>query len=213
MAEYYVRLLREFQPHGPYYLGGWCYGGLVAVEMAQILRQQGEQIGLLALLETVAMPARYSNWRYYLHRLRCFLRMTPQRWITYFREKARYARESRIANKMRFRQAGDTQEGTPRDERLAKLEHVYNTNLAALDEYRSEFYDGKVTLFNAAERDAALIPDPEYGWVGLARDVEIHEVPGDHDTMLTEPNVSALARRLNDCLLRAQKNQEGPQSK
>jgi amino acid adenylation domain-containing protein len=204
MSSYYVQLLREFQPHGPYYLGGWCYGGIVAVEMARKLMVSGEKIALLALLETVAMPAEWTNLRYHLHRLRCFARMSPERWLTYFRAKARYSRESRIANKMRFRQAETSPDGEIRDPRLLKLEHVYNTNLAALKDYRTKPFDGRVTLFNAQERDSALIPDPQYGWVGLAREIEVHEVPGDHDTMLTEPNVSALAQRLTDCLLRAQ---------
>jgi amino acid adenylation domain-containing protein len=205
MARYYVELLRQFQPRGPYYLGGWCYGGIVAVEMARLLEQQGEKIGLLALLETVAMPARWTNFRYYLHRLRCFSRMSPDRWFNYFRSKARYTRESRLANKMRFRQADSSPDGEIRDPRLQKLEHVYNTNLAALKNYRTQPFNGRVTLFNASEKDTALIPDPQYGWVGLAREIEVHEVPGNHDTMLTEPNVTALAQQLNECLLRAQR--------
>ena len=212
MARFYVDHLREFQPHGPYYLGGWCYGGIVAVEMARILKTEGEHIGLLALLETVAIPARLNNFRYYLHRLACFLQMSPQNWFTYFRGKARYARESRLANKLRFRPAEAGLHEAERDKRLIQLEHVYNTNLEALKEFRSEYYDGKVTLFNAAERDLALIPDRHYGWIGLAGDIEIHEVPGDHDTMLAEPHVSALAQRLNDCLIRAQHSQTGPKA-
>ena len=213
MARYYVDLLREFQPHGPYYLGGWCYGGIVAVEMARLLQAQAEKVALLALLETVAMPARWTNLRYYLHRLRCFARMSPDRWVNYFRSKARYTRESRIANKMRFRQADSSPDGEIRDPRLQKLEHVYNTNLAALKDYRTEPFNGRVTLFNASEKDTALIPDPQYGWVGLAREIEVHEVPGNHDTMLTEPNVTALAQRLNECLLRAQREaQNGNQA-
>ena len=208
MTSYYTDLLQEFQPRGPYYLGGWCYGGIIAVEMARLLQQRGEQVALLALLETVAMPPSLRNWRYYLHRLRCSLKMSPRRWLLYLREKARYTKEARIANRMRFRQVenGRSMDGEIRDPRLARLEHVYNTNLRALNEYRSIFFDGKVTLFNAVERDPALVPDPQYGWVGLAREIEVHEVPGNHDTMLSEPNVSALAARLSECLERAQRH-------
>ncbi len=209
MARYYVDLLRRFQPHGPYYLGGWCYGGILAVEMARLLKAQGEAIGLLALLETVAMPATVSNYRYYLHRSRCFLRMSPIRWWLYAREKIKYRRKARLANRMRFRDAGGAA-GDARDARLAQLEYVYKTNLEALNRYRSTYYDGTVTLFNGAERDEALIPDQQYGWVGLARNVEIYEVPGNHDTMLAEPNVSALARVLNDALQRSEGRKTSP---
>jgi thioesterase domain-containing protein len=209
MAEYYVSQLREFQPHGPYYLGGWCYGGILAVEMARILLAAGEKIGLLALLETVGMPPSLSNFKYYLHRIQCTARMGPGRLAVYLREKIKYARDARMANRMRFKQVdpeGKVKADSERDPRLAQLEHVYNTNLEALSKYKSSYYPGKVTLFNAAERDPALIPDPQYGWVGLAADVEVHLVPGNHDTMLTEPNVAVLAQKLGECLDRSLRN-------
>jgi amino acid adenylation domain-containing protein len=208
MARYYVDLLRRFQLRGPYYLGGWCYGGVLAVEMARVLQAQGEEVGLLALLETVAMPARFPNIRYYAHRSRCFLRMSPQRWLVYVREKARYARNSRLANRMRFRQVEEP--ATARDPRLLQLEHVYNTNLSALNRYRSSYYPGTVTLFNAADKDPAVLPDQHYGWIGLAKEIEIYEVPGNHDTMLTEPNVSILAEQLNRRLREAQQKKASP---
>ena len=45
---FYIEDIRDIQPHGPYYLGGTCFGGLVAFEMACILRDQGEEVGLVA---------------------------------------------------------------------------------------------------------------------------------------------------------------------
>jgi pimeloyl-ACP methyl ester carboxylesterase len=52
LAADYVAAVREIQPQGPYQLGGWSAGGLIALEMAQQLRDQGQQIELLALLDT-----------------------------------------------------------------------------------------------------------------------------------------------------------------
>src|SRR5262249_19842424 len=52
MARHYVELMRSVQPIGPYYLGGWRTGGMVAFEMARQLREQGHEVALLALLET-----------------------------------------------------------------------------------------------------------------------------------------------------------------
>ena len=51
-AAFYIEEIREIQPHGPYHLGGTCFGGLVAFEMACMLRDQGEEVGLLALIDT-----------------------------------------------------------------------------------------------------------------------------------------------------------------
>jgi thioesterase domain-containing protein len=206
MANYYLGLLRQFQPRGPYYLGGWCYGGMVALEMARSLLKEGEQIGLLALIETGALPPRITNWRYYRHRCACLLSMGPRRWLTYIIHKCRYSRNAKLANRMRFRQSEQLLNADLKqvDPRLARLEHVYNTNLNALNSYQSIYYPGTVTLFNAAEKDLAVIPDPYYGWIGLARNIVIHEVPGNHDTMLAEPNVRDLADKLDACLRRAQ---------
>ena len=53
MAAEYVAAVREIQPQGPYLLGGWSAGGLVALEMAQQLLAQGEPIHMLALLDTI----------------------------------------------------------------------------------------------------------------------------------------------------------------
>ncbi len=53
MARDYISAIRDIQPHGPYCLAGYSLGGLVAFEMAQVLRAQGEPIGYLALLDTI----------------------------------------------------------------------------------------------------------------------------------------------------------------
>jgi thioesterase domain-containing protein/acyl carrier protein len=210
MAAHYVSLLRECQPLGPYYLAGWCYGGLVAVEMARQLNAQGEAVAFLGLLETVAPAPGLQNYRYYVHRMRCFLRMSPGQWRGYFQAKAKYRREVKEANRMRFRRVDQAKYADPimrgeQNRRLAKLEHVYNTNLAALRHYRPKPFHGTVTLFNAEQIDAGVIPDPVYAWTGLAAHIQVHPVPGDHDTMLTEPNVAVLAARFQECLHRAQK--------
>ncbi len=52
MATEYLAAIREIQPRGPYLLGGWSAGGLVALEIAQQLVAQGDSIGKLALLDT-----------------------------------------------------------------------------------------------------------------------------------------------------------------
>src|SRR6267142_1811949 len=53
MAALYVKEIRRVQPHGPYFMGGYCLGGTIAYEMAQQLRAGGEQVALLALFDTM----------------------------------------------------------------------------------------------------------------------------------------------------------------
>lgn len=57
MAAQYIDALRAAQPHGPYLLGGWSLGGVIAFEMAQQLRQAGHAVRLLALIDSWAPPA------------------------------------------------------------------------------------------------------------------------------------------------------------
>ncbi len=60
MAAYYIKAMRTIQPEGPYFLGGWSFGGLVAFEMAQQLKKAGYAVGLLAVLDTLAPVASKS---------------------------------------------------------------------------------------------------------------------------------------------------------
>lgn len=55
IASNYIRILKQHQPHGPYILGGWCYGGVVAHEMACQLTQAGEQVQHLIMLDSHAL--------------------------------------------------------------------------------------------------------------------------------------------------------------
>src|SRR5262249_8447788 len=56
-----VEAVRGVQPAGPYFLGGFSFGGSVALEMAQQLRQRGERVGLLAILDHTPPPLRYRR--------------------------------------------------------------------------------------------------------------------------------------------------------
>jgi amino acid adenylation domain-containing protein len=205
MAAHYVSLIRKHQPRGPYHLAGWCYGGIVATEMAHQLIAAGERIAVLGLIETPAPSPGLKNIPFYLRRLGCLLNMTPPQWVKYFGNKFRYYRGVRRENEMRFKRAGDDHEGTPeeiarRNEWLDLLEFVYHRNMTALAGYRSRYYPEKIVLFNAAEQDPALVRDAKYGWPGLAREIQIHVVPGDHDSILMEPNVRVLADQLSRCI-------------
>jgi thioesterase domain-containing protein len=52
LAAHYVQSIRTIQPEGPYYLGGWCVGGIIAYAMAKQLRDAGQEVALLALLDS-----------------------------------------------------------------------------------------------------------------------------------------------------------------
>jgi thioesterase domain-containing protein len=65
-------------------------------------------------------------------------------------------------------------------------------------------YDGRVTLFWASG-DLRASYDLVSGWNALAQGgMELHEIPGNHLNIIKEPHVGVLAKKLNDCLQRAQ---------
>ncbi|HZM03900.1 MAG TPA: amino acid adenylation domain-containing protein [Candidatus Saccharimonadales bacterium] len=205
MAAYYIKQLRAMQPEGPYFLGGWCYGGIVAVEMAHQLLAAGQKVEFLALIETPAPAPNWTNAAFYVRRLHCMFSMKQGAWRTYLGEKFKYYRGLKTTTELRFRrvekEAGMDDAAVENQNRyLDRLELVYAANMAAVNQYRSRPYPGRVTLFNASEHDPALIPDSQYGWPGLAAEIETFVVPGTHDSILAEPQVRLLAQQINDCL-------------
>ncbi|MCZ6742926.1 MAG: AMP-binding protein [Alphaproteobacteria bacterium] len=66
MAAHYVAEMRKIQPHGPYYLGGYFFGGGIAVYMADMLREAGEEVALLAIIESTSLAGRrwvtFGQW-------------------------------------------------------------------------------------------------------------------------------------------------------
>lgn len=73
-AQEYLQVVRQVQPQGPYYLGGWSFGGHVAIEMARRLIESGQPVGLLFILDTEAPVAGrkltlYQRLRYLKNRL------------------------------------------------------------------------------------------------------------------------------------------------
>jgi thioesterase domain-containing protein/acyl carrier protein len=70
MAAHYVSEMRKIQPHGPYFLGGYSFGGRVAVYMANILRRAGEEVALLAIIDTTShMGRKYVGFGPWLARM------------------------------------------------------------------------------------------------------------------------------------------------
>ncbi|HXF10665.1 MAG TPA: amino acid adenylation domain-containing protein, partial [Desulfuromonadaceae bacterium] len=74
MAAHYVSDLRKFKPHGPYYIGGYCFGGVVALEMARQLHAQGETVPFVTLVNSIPPNADYDRFRWTPSSLAKFVR-------------------------------------------------------------------------------------------------------------------------------------------
>jgi len=214
MAAHYVKELREFQPEGPYYLGGRSLGGTIAFEMARQLNAQGQEVALLALLDSypvghAKLAARRdsskSEVRHYLRKVGAHLtnmRNLPiHDKVGYLIDKSQYLPiriKSRIWRTI-YRSYQSLGHEVPRALRI-----VEEFNWLAAREYTPHFYDGQITLFWASQ-DVRAKFDLLEGWQTLALGgMEVHEVPGTHLDMIKEPHVAELAKKLEQCLLRAQ---------
>jgi aspartate racemase len=198
MAAHYLEEARSLQPRGPYFLGGYSFGGIVAFEMACQLRAQGQAVALLALLDTYgpsfgrSVTLRYRGRRL-LQRLRGgnLLGIMPGLW--------RLGREQLV--KAAYGCCRSL--GRPFPPRLRSLGHFYFYRRITSD-YRPRAYPGRITLLRGNPRDDELF-DPLLWWGDLAAEgVEVHEVAGAHADIAVEPAITAVAQALRGCLERAQ---------
>jgi thioesterase domain-containing protein len=91
---------------------------------------------------------------------------------------------------------------------VARYSEAYRQTLAnnyrALKEYAPGPYEGRITVFRAGTQPLLGLHQPDLGWGRRAAGgVDIEVVPGDHNSMVVEPDVRALGARLADCLNRA----------
>jgi thioesterase domain-containing protein len=214
MAAHYVKELREFQPEGPYFIGGRSLGGMIAFEMARQLNAQGQEIGLLALLDSYPVghaklsanhDSSKTELRHYLRKAGAHISNMRTLPLTekfgYLIDKSQYLPiriKSRIWRTI-YRSYQSLGQEVPR-----ALRDVEEFNWLAAREYTPHFYDGQITLFWAS-KDLRAKFDLLEGWQSLALGgMEVHEVPGTHLDMIKEPHVEELAKKVDQCLLRAQ---------
>ncbi len=213
MASDYLKEVRDLQPEGPYYLGGRSFGGSVAFEMARQLREQGQEVALLAMLDTYPFgwqklfpraTVLSSEARFTLLRIRQHLRNIQQLnlsgIIAYILGKAKYKKRKYENRVWRLKKKFSKKTERQMTDTIRDLE---GSNYLALKKYVPQIYSGKVTFFCASEEVSAT--ENRLGWEALAAGgVEVIEVPGDHQTMIKEPAVMDLANRLQGCLSTAQ---------
>lgn len=175
MAAHYLKEIRALQPNGPYFIGGRCFGGVVALEMAQQLHAAGEKVALLAIIDTMV-----------LHNV------DPEEDELEDLEASSEAETEEGGVKKAKRRR--TREDFP-DFYARILENVARKNLKARKKYIPKPYPGRITLFRNG--DAAANPEHQSKWALLAAGgMDIEVVPGEHKTILLEPHVRVLAERL-----------------
>jgi thioesterase domain-containing protein len=203
MASHYIEAMRVRQSEGPYFIGGGSSGGIVALEMAQQLHAQEQQVALLAMVDTpgiekmplVKLETDADILAYLLKVLGNISvsvdevqQLEPDEQLQYFlEEQGKF--ESPVISP---------------DWEMTQIRHFINlfkVSTQAMLNYKPRVYPGKIIFFHAKEAHPMFAKNPEQNWVDLAADgLEVIDVPGNHITMNALPHVQIIADRLTAAL-------------
>ena len=206
-ARDYLVEVRQVQPRGPYLIGGFSGGGLTALEMARQLRAAGEEVRLLTLLDTpLPMRPGLSRADKVAIKLAEFRRKGPgylAEWLA-----NRRAWKAEVAHRAE-EEAGEADSGFHN----RAIEAAFRD---ALPFVSVEVYDAPVALFRppldrhwkvtggrwVSRAKEYVYDDNDWSWV--MPDLTVLEVPGDHDSMVLEPNVRVMAAKLKALIAEAE---------
>ena len=205
MAHFYIETIKEFQAEGPYKIGGWSFGGVVAYEMAQQLLKRGEEVELLAVMDAwtpiLLDPNKEIDGVYLGGVLNRYFGgifgginlVSPQ-------ELEGLNAEERV--ELILDKAEEKNLFPPDSDRAQnrRFVDVIVGTLKATYHYQPQHYPGKVTLLRPQERHYHE-PDPQLVWVELyaimdAAEIDLISVPGSHFSFIKEPNCQQTAEQL-----------------
>ena len=206
MASLYVATMLKHQPAGPYSMGGWSMGGVVAFEMARQLDSQGHKVASLILLDaripTAEQRLETDDEVSLIIGFASDLGVSLGRLGVAWHNVRQLQPDERLAFVLREAKTAGV---VPDDIQLGEVETLFETfkeNARAMCDYTPRPYRGLLTLFVAEESspgadDLATSWDE---WTGA--EVEVFRTPGNHYTMTRDPHVRFLAEQLNACLKR-----------
>ncbi len=210
VAAHYVNEMRSLQPYGPYYLGGWCMGGDIALEMAQQIQEQGETVGLLIFVQNSGPGyLTYTNGassgvRRKLYKVVDRVRQEGSN-LHFHPHKGRFISERlrRSSELVKLKVEKATRPltatlGIDREPSVAyqvdELEAVHDV---AHQCYTPQPYCGRVLLFRATIQPVGLKHDDALGWRNLIDgELIVENIPGHRVGMLDEPRVQKVAEQI-----------------
>jgi thioesterase domain-containing protein len=206
IAAFLAKQISDLAP-GPYYLGGFCGGGLIAYETARQLKAQGHGVALVALFEPHT-----SYYDYY----ECHANSVGPRWLvrklTFHLQNVRHlgVKDGTVYMRDRMRKrvsafspySDKVQRSTLHDAHGGHVKTIGDILYGAYRSYRTQPFDGHVALFQATRREPGAEWEREY-WRSLASEMDLHEVPGYSNWLVRfflEPNVEFVATSLSQYL-------------
>ncbi|MEH2313979.1 MAG: beta-ketoacyl synthase N-terminal-like domain-containing protein [Nostoc sp.] len=206
MAAKYIEALREIQPNGPYFLGGWSMGGIVAFEMATQLIRNGDRVAMLAMLDSPAPVNReqiaeidhYNDVKILVDFAIDMAQSAGKnlsgsveqlQGLTLDEQLSYFLKQARIVNLV------------PLDFELEQLRYllkVFKSNVLALQSYIPQVYPNRIIYFHASDEVSNDLHNPTLSWNELSGEpIEIVTIPSNHYTIITKPHIQVLVKHLN----------------
>jgi acyl transferase domain-containing protein len=204
----YIAEIRALQPQGPYLLAGYSGGGITAYEMAQQLQAAGQEVAVLAMLDT-PLPVRPTLSK--IDKAHIKLAELRRKGPAYLLEWARNRWAWERARRRGPQEAVGDGEGGASFNSL----RIQAAFLRAMERYETPQWDGPMTLFRppldrhwAVSAGQYVTAEKEYvyednQWRQYAPRLQVIEVPGDHVSMVLAPNVTVLAQELAEVIAAA----------
>lgn len=197
MVAFYLPHLRALQPHGPYYLAGYSFGGMVAMELARRLQADGETVALVGFIDSFAHPDTFPKTVRQVIRLRsmldAFRTMPFGAACRFILAKLKRRGDGGLAS--RQHEAGFAGNGND-----AVARAVHEQAFVALTNYRPAPYVGEIEFFRPT---ASIFPvAPKRIWGKSLGRINVHNVPGNHSNMMRE-HAGDLAKALSLALRKA----------
>lgn len=219
LAGDYVQTIRDIQPHGPYFLGGFSSGAVLAFEIAHQLDERGEDVGALVFIDSVAPSAVSENGADggslagsdNAESLAWFItrdvpgaverKMDYDAVVRELRERSPSERWEYALSQLRIHELVFPETGA---EDVRRLYMLYRANLWALGsllaQYDREPYPGNITVI-VSSVTAGAISDVTLGWQAWStEDVEVRTVSGDHRTIFLDGTVGDIVELIEQSL-------------
>ena len=221
MAARYIEAMRTVQPDGPYFIGGWSMGGIIALEMSRQLQVLGDEVALLVLMDS-ALPLAQTRRRFSKKKRRPVaengvaqfgsfaldLGVSWNRTSPSLEDLLQLTIEGKLALLLEHAIASDKVSQDMKLSDFQRLWEVYRANAMAQFDYVPQTVSCKITLLKAGEHSTSRQSESRLGWDKLSpAGADVYLMPGNHYTMMNEPHVQQLAERLRECIGRAIKEQ------